>query len=185
MSPDPIDYEAVRARVEKRLEPRMRLLRRRAWLFAHILIFVAVMLLIYNTGHDGSLFFFSTSHSVPENSFTDIATGAPVIIPGYTYLEWQPYALVSLLSFGWLLLVILHALNVWMAFGRERVIQREMDREMELEKMRLQLELAQAGSAGAIDGESEKPKRGTVLADDGELSFENETVRRDMNRSRS
>jgi hypothetical protein len=82
---------------------------------------------------------------------------------------WQPYPLVALLSLIWFVLVILHIINIWAAFGRERVIQHEMDREMELEKLRLQLALGEVHRPDVPDDEREKPKRVAGLSDDGEL----------------
>jgi hypothetical protein len=183
MSSNHIDYEAVRDQVERRLAPRIRLLRRRWWLFAHIAIFLTIMAFIHVNDHTGSLFYYSTSGTVATQSFPDPGGGTPITIPEYTYINWQPYPLVSFISAIWFIVLILHVLNIWMAFGRERLIQREMDREIELERMRLQLELAHATGMPADDHTSEKPKRLVRLSDDGELLHEE--IRGNTNRHRS
>jgi hypothetical protein len=60
-----------------------------------------------------------------------------------------------------------------------------MQREMELEKMRLELELARMNGADDLDRRPEKPKRVARLADDGEMLLEDEAVRRNTNHRRS
>ncbi len=154
----------------------MRLLRRRAWLFAHLAVFAIVMILIYSSGSN-SIFYFSTSYTLPGYNVPDPASTV-IAIPSQTYQVWQPYASVSLLSWVWLLLLIFHGLTVWMAFARERTVQREIERELELEKMRLQLELARLNKSDVMDSEQEKPKRVTGLSDDGELVLEDQPLRR-------
>ncbi len=165
-----LDPEAIRARVERRLAPRMRLLWRRAWLFAHLALFAIAMYLIYADAHT-SIFYFSTSYTVPGYTVPNPA-GTMITIPSQTFQMRQPYPVVSLLSWVWLLLLIFHGLTVWMAFARERTVQRELERELELEKMKLQLELARLNHSSMMDSAPEKPKRVTGLADDGELVLE-------------
>jgi hypothetical protein len=186
MSDRYLDHESIRARVEKRLAPRIRLLRRRFWLFAHIVIFVVTMLVIYSGGNHANspLYFLADTHTIPARVFPS-PDGAPINFPAQTFEVWQPYPLVTFLSLVWFVVVVLHIVNIWAAFSRERVIQREMDREMELEKMRLQLALANASEQNAPNAEREKPKRGASLADDGELVFEEEIVQRNAPRRRS
>jgi hypothetical protein len=176
-----IDYEAVRDQVQRRLAPRIRLLRRRWWLFAHIAIFLIIMAFVHVNDHTGSLFYYSTSGTVAAQSFP--GPNGSTTIPEYTYTNWQPYPLATAISAIWFIVLILHVLNIWIAFGRERLIQREMDREIELERMRLQLELAHVTGSSAGDNEVEKPKRLVRLSDDGELLHEE--IRGDTNRRRS
>jgi len=173
-----LDHESVRARVEQRLAPRIRLLRRRFWLFAHIVIFIATILAIYSGGnHENSpLYFLADTYTMPARSFSG-PTGDVINIAAQTFESWQPYPLVTFLSLVWFIVLILHIVNIWAAFGRERLIQREMDREMELEKMRLQLALAGVNGRDIPDVELEKPKRVANLSDDGELVFEDQSAR--------
>src|SRR5687767_6346181 len=121
MSDRYLDHESVRARVEKRLAPRIRLMRRRFWLFAHIVIFIATMLLIYNGNNHASspLYYLANTFTRPATSFSN-ASGGLVEIPAQTFEVWQPYPLVTFLSLVWFVLVILHIVNIWAAFGRER-----------------------------------------------------------------
>src|SRR4051812_23685362 len=108
MSENQIDHEAIRARVEKRLAPRMRLLRKRSWLFAHVIVYLGAMALIYSsnlTNH--APFFFVTSYATPESSFLD-SSGTMITIPSQTYENWQAYPLVTFLSWVWLVLVFWH-----------------------------------------------------------------------------
>jgi hypothetical protein len=172
-----LDHESVRARVEQRLAPRMRLLRRRFWLFAHIVIFITTMLTIYSGGNHANspLYFLADTYTIPASSFLG-PTGETINIAAQTFESWQPYPLVTFLSLVWFIVLILHIVNIWAAFGRERLIQREMDREMELEKMRLQLALAGANQRNIPDTDLEKPKRVASLSDDGELIFDDESA---------
>ena len=99
MTYNEIDHDAVRARAEKRLEPRMRLLRRRALLFAHILIFITAMVLIYSSHRSASPFFYvESSYVEPARTWIDPMTNQPMTIAGQTYESFQPYASVVLLS---------------------------------------------------------------------------------------
>ncbi len=86
---------------------------------------------------------------------------------------------------AWFALIVVHVIITWMAFGRERMIQREVNREMELEKMRLQIELTRARGLDSEPDELEKPKRGVSLTDDGELHFEETPARRRSTNHRS
>jgi hypothetical protein len=99
-------------------------------------IFIATMLVIYSGGnHSNSpLYLLADTHTIPARIFAG-PEGAPINFPAQTFEVWQPYLLVTFLSLVWFVLDILHIVNIWAAFGREQVIQREMDREMELEKM--------------------------------------------------
>ena len=184
MSDNLIDHETVRARVEKRLEPRLKLLRRRAWLIAHFVIFLAGMLIIYSTEFGKSIFYWSSSYTIPASRFLD-ADGKPFEIAAQTVWTSQPYPATNLLTVLWFLAIVIYALNLWSAFSRERAIQREVDREMELEKMRMQLELGGAGRASGNEPDAEKPKRVARLSDDGELLYEQESARRGKNHRNS
>ncbi len=165
MSDDPIDYERVRARTEKRLAPLLALRKRRMWLYIHIVAFVVL------NGIEYSLFwsplFFdsvSTTHEFSGNT--------------YTFVAHSPYPLVILMSAIWLVALIGFAINVTTAFRREGFIQREMKDDLELERLRMMASLARGGSGvpDYIDPPEmgEKFKRNLLLGDDGELIAEEE-----------
>ena len=75
----------------------------------------------------------------------------------------------------WLIALVYYALNLWADFRREGFIQREMNKEAELERLRLSIVLARFGESvddplsQTLQRKSEKPKRTLSLSDDGEL----------------
>src|SRR5215218_7146914 len=122
MSETLIDHEAIRARVERRLAPRIHLLQRRARLFIHIFVFLAAMALIYST--NSPLFHYVENYTIGAYSFPN-PEGKLIDMPAQTYQMHQIYPVISALSWIWFLLVIFHILTIWRAFSRERMIQRE------------------------------------------------------------
>ncbi len=171
MANESTDYEQIRQRVEKRLEPRLKLRRRRTWFFVHIVVFVVVTAVLYSDpAHNTALY-----QSIIETYDT------------FTWTRYEPYSLAILASVLWFVALIAQGLLTWGAFQREKFIQREVDREMaqEIEKLRLQIELAKA--SGYVDEtgaySAEKAKRTVRLSDDGELI--EEAAPQPLRRSRS
>ena len=157
MNNDPSDYEQIRARTERRLSPMLKLHRRRTRLAVQFVIFCSFLLL------NGLLYLSLQDHSLAM-AFLD---------------EYRWYMIFMVIWPVWLLALIIIAINLGLAFRREGFIQREMSREIDLERLRLLREPSQA------DQFSEKPKRMVSLSDDGELiendELPDEPLRRNMN----
>jgi len=154
MSYDSIDYQRIRARTERRLSPMLKLHRRRTLFVVYIVLGCLFLLL------NGLIYETLSKQFSPE-----------------TVQNW--YAAVMIGSMLWLTSVIIIAIGLALAFRREGFIQREMSREIDLERLRLLREPSQA------EWNSEKPKRAVSLADDGELIASDELpdtpLRRNMN----
>ncbi len=166
MSDFEIDHEVLRARAEKRLQPQVRLWWRRRLLYAMVLGFVLYTI------------FVSGPYSVYVQLLVRLRLG---VWRDYDFVQTGSTDFIAIAAAIWVLwglLIPVYALSVILAYGRERAIQREMNREMELETLRLQLELARARGLSSEPDELEKPKRAVSLADDGELHFEETPARR-------
>jgi len=173
MSENLIDHQAVRARVEQQLAPRFRLLRKRMWLLAHIGLFIMAGIILHSP-YGNPIFFQSIVHDIPGGSYPPFpGTTDPIVIPPSQYTEYVPHFLTSVVAVIRAFLLILHILMYWTAWRRERIIETAMSRELELEKMRLQIELARLNGETP---EGEKRKRSLSLSDDGELNDGEEVV---------
>ncbi len=174
------DYDTLRARVEKRLAPMNKLRRLRLWLFLNLGMFIGFMVL-QSSSPDNSIFV-----KVIQNSGTwfNPTTGQTETWTGTGY---QTYPLVIFISVVWFFLIIAHAIHIWSANRHERAIQREMEREtnLELERLRLQVEMMRSERLTHADEAytTEKAKRALQLGDDGELLPEDKP--RAARRSRS
>lgn len=163
MSYDSIDYQRIRARTEQRIMPLLRLYRRRIWLFGHIVAFLLLNWFMYSSPWNAT--FFSTEETSYVNF--DGTSG--------TFTRHFPYSALLLISVIWLIALVYYALNLWADFRREGFIQREMNKEAELERLRLSIVLARFGESvddplsQTLQRKSEKPKRTVSLSDDGEL----------------
>ncbi|MHB8628965.1 MAG: hypothetical protein ACYDBJ_19655 [Aggregatilineales bacterium] len=156
---DRIDPQELRARVLRRIEPQLRLQRQKAILIVHIVLFIATLIFVMSGPQQGP-FWLSI-----QSSYTD-PSGVIRFYP-----EYQIAPLVSALGLLWYGLLMVHAGWVFLNHARERLIRREVEREYELEKMRLQVELIRANRSSPPDPYSEeKRKRSLRLADDGELA---------------
>ncbi len=164
MYDDLIDHDRVRARVEKRLEPRLSLMRQRNWLLLHIVVFVALALL-FATSQSNAWLYAATIHDVPSYNMTDPMTQQVVVMQGFTYTTYEPYLLVSLMTLIWPIVLLFHLLRYWSRSRRERIIEKEMGRELELETIRLQIELERARQGIS----AEKVKRDYGFGDDVEI----------------
>ena len=177
MNDEPSDYQRIRAYAEERLKPMLRLQRQRSMWFVHMLTFMVINFLVYATADSPVLF------NIQDHHFT--VNGAQ---------EWfwtsTPYPLTVIVSLVWFVVLIVHLLNVTVAFRNEGAIQREMNKATELENLHLSIELARLrGSAEPLSQtsqrKSEKPKRTVTLSDDGELIANDELpdkpLRRNMN----
>ena len=179
MSYDSIDYQRIRARTEQRIMPLLRLQRRRTWLLFHTAFFVMLNLVIYSV--ETPVTFVREDMVI---SYTD--SGATAMIH-----STHPYIAIILLSLMWMFLLIANFMVVSMAIRRENVIQREMNKEAELERLRLSIVLARFGESvddplsQTLQRKSEKPKRTVSLTDDGELIANDELpdkpLRQNMN----
>ena len=83
---------------------------------------------------------------------------------------YEMWPLVSLLALVWPLALLFHLLFYWSKSRHERMIQKEMGSELELEKIRLQIELERARQGLPL----EKLKRYYALTDDAELIEDDE-----------
>jgi hypothetical protein len=164
------DYDDIRRRAEKRLEPLKRLWRLRLWFFLNVgLAFGAIALI--NSSRDSSIFWQVTTET---GSYVNEITRQT---ESYSFTTYEIYPLVIFIQIVWFFLLIAHAMHIWSAYRHERAIQREVEREtaLELERLRLQVELARYGQRGDLyDADSdpdaqEKVKRTVRLSDDGEL----------------
>ncbi len=156
---DRIDPEQLRAHVIKKLEPQLRLQRQKLVFLLNIALFATFEILIY-VNQPQSPFWLRSTHA-----YTDF-NGVPA-----TYTDYQVAPLVTTLGLLWFGLLVVHAGWVFLNHARERLIRREVEREYELEKMRLQVELIRANRSSPPDSYTEeKRKRSLHLADDGELA---------------
>jgi hypothetical protein len=167
------DDDAIRARVEKRLAPLKKLRRLRLWLLLNVGMFLSFLVVSQSYRPDSSIFW-----EVLQKTGTHFSSTTQKW-EDYTYASYQPYPLVVFILVAWFALVVIHAIQVWAAFRHEGAIRREMEREtnLELERLRLQVELAknQRLARGDEDDEAvplEKIKRAARLGDDGELLSE-------------
>jgi hypothetical protein len=174
------DYDTIRQRAEKRLEPLKKLRRLRLMFLLNLGLFIGMMFTVYSRA----------TNSIFYQTFTEIYPSIdPLTNKEYTYeyTYTQPYPLVILISIVWFFLVLAHAIHVWSAYRHERAIQREMEREttLELERLRLQVELAKSGRLVSDEDDyvAEKSKRTMRLSDDGELLSEEQP--RTVSRRRS
>src|SRR5262249_3628747 len=138
-----------------------------------IAIFIVVGL-IFAGFYGNPTFYSAVTHSFPARSWTDPVTKQIITNAVSSYYTYSPYFLVSLVTFMWPVLLIFYMLTYLTASRRERIIERAMERELDLEKMRLQVELAQAQNDMGIDTH-EKLKRTVSLSDDGELVFDEDS----------
>ena len=155
---DRIDPEQLRAHVIRKLAPQLRLQRQRVVLFLHFALFIAVLVVV-NSGPQTLPFLYQ---GTPE-TFTG-PTGFTS-----TYTDWQMLPFVTALGLLWFGLLVLHAGWVLLNHERERLIRHEMEREYELEKMRLQVDLIRANRSTSDPPSEAKRKRSFHLTDDGEL----------------
>jgi len=178
MNNDPSDYHRIRAYAEERLKPMLRLQRQRALLFFNVLMFLVVNALVYSQS-DNPIFW-----NIQQRQFSDYNG----VIQTYTTVT--PYNSVIAASLIWFVLLIIHAFSVTVAFRHEGAIQRQMNKEAELEKLYLSIELARLGGTAEPLSQtsqrvSEKLKRTVSLTDDGELIANDELpdkpLRRNMN----
>lgn len=171
MSDYEIDHEIVRAHAEKRLEPRIKLWRRRRWLLVLIVGFVLFTMFVHGPyslygvllERMGLLYWDSQLSTFVSKTLID------------------PMLWAAALWIAWGLFIPMYAVSLFLAFGREGAIQREINREMELEKMRLQLQLARI-RRGDTEFDEEKPKHVASLSDDGEILFEEKPTWRNTSR---
>ena len=166
MSDHLTDYQRVRAHVEARLAPMLRLHRQRMWLFVHIFTFLILNVVLWGWTDGPGYYTYQAQYIDGYNSVTNTPT-----FNYYTAHAQQGLAL--LFSIIWFLLLVFHGFSLWSAFRRERLIQRQIDHELELERLRLMTQLSQRPEThdtanGAFDNQ-EKPKRRMALGDDGEL----------------
>ena len=157
---DRIDPEQLRAHVIRKLRPQLRLQRQRIVLFLNVILFVTIQVLL-NTGPRSAPFYIA----VPE-SFTDLAGHVD------TFTDWQMSTAVAALGLLWFGLLVVYAGWVLFNHQRERLIRQEIEREYELEKMRLQVELIRANRSAPDPQSDAKRKRSFHLTDDGELPTE-------------
>lgn len=170
MSTNSPDYETIRQRVEKRLEPQKKLRRMWLWFFANVGLFVGYLALL-SADPNNSIFVKVIKET---GTYFDPATNKTETL---TYTSYQTYPLVVLISVVWFFLLLAHFIQVISAYRHERRIQREVEREMnlEMERLRLQVELLKHGRGDAVDDDlyaAEKAKRTIQLSDDGELITE-------------
>jgi hypothetical protein len=87
------------------------------------------------------------------------------------YSHWTPSGIAMSITLGWMVLIFVHILWFVAAYFNERRIRKEIKQETQmaydLERMRLQVELAQAQRG-------EKAKRGLQISDEGEIMMEEE-----------
>lgn len=176
---DLTDHDRVRARVEKRLEPRLSLMRQRNWLLIHIAL-VIVFLFLFATSQTNPWLYASISHDVPAYNMIDPMTQQVMVIQGYTYTTYEPYLLVSLIALLWPVLLLTHLLRHWGRSRRERLIEKEMGSEREMEMIRLQIELERVRQGIPV----EKSKRDYGLADNIEIIEDDDSSRYNANRLR-
>ncbi len=151
----PLDYDELRARALKRIAPQMHVRRLRLLFLLNVFAFVVVNLLGFSVS--GSPFLEMLQRTAQDFNGTS-----------FTYTYPQPYPLAIAFAAGWFIFLIGQFLWVQMVAGREKLVPREMEREIELERKRLDLELLRA-HAGPAGDEPEKAKRMIRLSDDGEL----------------
>ncbi len=98
--------------------------------------------------------------------------------PFHYYVEFSPrsggwflYDIWNYLVVGFGVMFGVCLFRLLVAFVREQILQHDIRREMELEMLRLQVQLEQARNQASLTCESTiaKPKRGIQLSSDGEL----------------
>jgi len=167
---NPINYEHVRSKIEARLAPILRLHRRRNWFFAHVVIFMMLNLTFWSWSSGPGYY------SSQETGYYYLPDGG---FGPQTFTVWHQQPLFLAATFCWFLVLIFQAFNIWGAFRREKMIQREIGQEMQLEKLSLMAELSRQQGSIIPEEMLEKPKRGIGLDNDGELfssDEENEAV---------
>ncbi len=154
-----LDQDEIRARVQRQLAPQLRMRRQRLLAFAHFVTFVIVNAVFYSYG---------------ALVFDVEQTLHPTYDPVLNGFMVPAVPVVFIISLFWLALLVVHIISFFARSGRERLIARATNHELELEKLRLQADIARHSDAS--DASTEKVKRKARLSDDGELIYEDEAT---------
>ncbi len=164
ISDQPLDYERIRATVEKRLEPQRRLRQHWLWLILNFILWFILNLVLYSL--QSPLLGFAKDILATTYDETGKVLSSQVL-----GTMWQAYPLTIAFTALWFFILVVMGINLFAAGRHERRVQQAITHEVELEKMRLQLELERLRQS---TGDVEKAKRTLKLSDDGELVYDDD-----------